>query len=383
MAIQTQVIDATALLNARSEIEKSRQAKELLAVPASALAAGKVVAFPTETVYGLGANIHCPEAVDQIFTLKGRPNDNPLIVHVGQKEAIFPLVSDYPKAAEVLVQDLMPGPLTLVLPRSKIVPDNVTAGLDTVGIRLPNHDVTRYLLKLAAVPVAAPSANLSGKPSPTLAEHVVHDLKGALKYVVDGGPCKVGVESTVLDLSAGPPLILRPGGVTAATILTCLVGHGITFSQPNWQQQLLQSGTGHSVVDADVPKSPGMKYRHYAPEGTVKLIAGSNVRTCTADVLQKVETLGNKHSVYGIFANQELISDVRQQWPSEKQLIAYSYGPNADINLATHELFAGLRFLDERKAEFILVETFPDRGMGTAYMNRLIKAAGGTPLEIE
>ena len=207
---KTQVINAKPLVEHKiSKEERDQLTETLLTAPATALANGEVVAFPTETVYGLGANINCPEAVDEIFSIKGRPNDNPLIVHVGTKEAIKPLVQSFPEVAEVLVEELMPGPLTLVLPRSDIVPDNVTAGLDTVGIRMPNHPVTRQLLILADVPVAAPSANLSGKPSPTLAEHVVHDLQGKVNFIVDGGPCQVGVESTVLDLSSGPPLILR------------------------------------------------------------------------------------------------------------------------------------------------------------------------------
>ncbi|MGI6076653.1 MAG: L-threonylcarbamoyladenylate synthase [Fastidiosipilaceae bacterium] len=376
---KTQVINAKPLVEHKiSKEERDQLTETLLTAPATALANGEVVAFPTETVYGLGANINCPEAVDEIFSIKGRPNDNPLIVHVGTKEAIKPLVQSFPEVAEVLVEELMPGPLTLVLPRSDIVPDNVTAGLDTVGIRMPNHPVTRQLLILADVPVAAPSANLSGKPSPTLAEHVVHDLQGKVNFIVDGGPCQVGVESTVLDLSSGPPLILRPGGVTASSILRCLENHHIQFPQRDWQIRLLHSGSGYSVADHEVPKSPGMKYRHYAPDGIVKIIEGNDRSECITNILKFINESNIKDNFYGIFANQEFIDEVKARLPGETNLIQYSYGPVPDIRKATHELFAGLRFLDEHSAKWIFVETFPDQGIGTAYMNRLLKASGDT-----
>lgn len=315
---------------------------------AAALAAGELVAFPTETVYGLGANALSAEAVAGIFKAKGRPSDNPLIVHIGEIDQVDRLIKSVDSRARKLMEAFWPGPLTLVFEKAPAVPEAVTAGLDTVGVRMPSHPVALELLRKAGVPVAAPSANLSGKPSPTDAAHVMADLKGKVAYVVDGGPCDVGLESTVLDLTEEIPTILRPGGVTLEAI-------GRVIGEVRLDPGL--SGEAR-------PKSPGMKYRHYAPEGRVILYSG-NREAVRADMQAEVTAAKAGGLTVGLV--------LRDSAPFADLADRLYLLPHATD--AQRELFRILRAMDDDGIELILIEGYPPDDAGLAVMNRLAKAA--------
>jgi len=310
----------------------------------------EVVAFPTETVYGLGANATSDEAVNKIFEAKGRPSDNPLIVHIANKEQLYDLTVDIPEVVDKLIQEFWPGPLTLVLKKKgEYISTKVTAGLDTVAIRMPDHPIALELLRISKLPLAAPSANLSGKPSPTTADHVFHDLNGRISGIIDGGPTGVGVESTVLDCTEDIPVILRPGGIT---------------------REQLESVCGQVEMDKALvetelaPKSPGMKYTHYAPKAPLMIVDGS------PDFIQGL--------VIGKQA-QGLKVGVLTTTEREKRYVANSViacGSRVDLaSVATH-LYEGLRAFDEHEVDIIFSESFPNEGLGQAIMNRLLKAAG-------
>lgn len=324
---------------------------------------GGLVAFPTETVYGLGANALDGEAVGKIFKAKGRPSDNPLIVHIANNSDIYNLIEDgfnLSPEAKKLIEAFWPGPLTLVFPCSSRVPKEVTAGLNTVALRMPSHPVALELIKQAGVPVAAPSANLSGKPSPTLADHVVADLDGRVEAIIDGGPVEVGVESTVLDLTTNPPTLLRPGGVTLEVLRDILgevkVDPGITEK---------------GFVEGLKPRSPGMKYTHYAPEAKVLLVEGApekigpKVKELVIGYQKeklRVGILGseeNKH-IYVDLANVEVV-------------IA---GSRKNLSSVAAGLFGCLRLFDSLGVDIIVAEGYDLEREGLAIMNRLRKAAG-------
>ncbi len=361
-------------------------AEQTLTPAVAALQTGMPVAFPTETVYGLGADISCPAAVAQIYELKGRPDDNPLIVHVACRRDIAPLAAAFSPQADALANAFMPGPLTLVLPRSAVVPDVVTAGLDTVGIRIPLSLPARAFIALSGRSVAAPSANLSGSPSPTEAAHVVADFQGRLSYVIDGGPAAVGLESTVLDVSGPVPLILRPGQVTAADVIACLLAAGVEPAEENWREVLLASEKKHSnLIESDeTPRAPGMKYRHYAPSVPVEIIPLAAVPERTAKLTEHFRSLQadaagitGRPLKLGLFAGRALVTAVS----SNESIIPFCYGDQDDQEQAARALFAGLRSLDRSGVDLILAEAMPLTGVGIAYMNRLEKAAAGGDLQ--
>ncbi len=336
---------------------------------AALLKDGELVAFPTETVYGLGAAALNPSAVAKIFAAKGRPADNPLIVHVARVEDIPALVREIPPMAEALIRAFMPGPITLVLKKNARVPDLVSAGLPTVGIRMPSHPVALRLLEKVGEGVAAPSANLSGSPSPTLAEHVYKDLAGRIPMILDGGPCDVGLESTVVDCTGDRPVILRPGAITAKMI----------------DNILLQGGTGQTASadaklpkDGSAPRSPGMKYRHYAPRSAVRIIAPSVTMDTSRTLLVKCErSLMHKMGTIGVFLGNKAMDYVTKHLNPEllSRTIFYPFGEDTDVKAASRKLFDGLRTLDDAGVDEILAVAFPDDGLGNAYMNRLRKAA--------
>lgn len=356
-----------------------------LMTAAQALRAGELVAFPTETVYGLGANALDPQAVASIFHAKGRPADNPLIVHVAEPEDIDDLILEPSETARLLLEAFAPGPLTLVLPRSTKVSDVITAGLDTVAVRIPAHETARRLISLAGVPVAAPSANRSGKPSPTRAWHVFEDLDGLIPYIIDDGPCEYGLESTVLDLTGSKPVILRPGAVTAAQIMERT---GIEVADST-----------EAMGESDVPKAPGMKYRHYAPEARVWIAAGTDYAAraeAISNYLNQLSEEGSADLRIGLFTSgmtRKLIDcryyeyksygkmtaefiETRPIWPA-RNLVYIDYADRPDPASAAGKLFTALRRFDQIGAEIIIAEGLPTEGMGNAYMNRLNKAAGG------
>lgn len=312
---------------------------------------GEIVAFPTETVYGLGAVATNDVAVKKIFEAKGRPSDNPLIVHIGTKEEVSDYIEDIPENALKLMDAFWPGPITLVMKAKKgILSSSVTAGLTTVGMRMPNHKVALELLRKLKKPVAAPSANQSGKPSPTKATHVEEDLQGRIPLILDGGPTGIGIESTVLDVTVNPPVILRPGGVTKE-MLEEVIGEVI---QPTKAQAKLDS----------TPKAPGMKYTHYAPNAPVYLIESDF--GIVNDAIRKLRNEGHRVALLAPLSFESLESDY-----------FFPYGNEGDKKMMSAKLYDDLRACDKTDATIILATTTSIEGVGSAIMNRLEKAAGG------
>ncbi len=331
---------------------KSEEDFELLREPAKCLAEGGLVVFPTETVYGLGANALMPGSVKNIYAAKGRPSDNPLIVHVAAREQASQVVSEIPEAANLVMEKFWPGPITLVMPKGECVPSEVTAGLPSVAVRFPSHPVARRLLELAAVPVAAPSANTSGRPSPTRAEHVLEDLDGRVDYIIDGGNCAVGLESTVLDTTVTPTQILRPGGVSKEDLEEVL---GEVIYDPGLS------------VQGVAPKSPGMKYKHYAPKAQMIIIEGKNIRTELQKRALQAHTDGKKVGILTCGADYD--ADI---------LLSGS----ADAKVYAARLFDALREFDLRGADIIFAEfPFGESGIEPAIRNRIYKAAGGNVIK--
>lgn len=366
----------------------SAQLDFLLQPAADCLRQGGLVAFPTETVYGLGANALDKTAVAAIFAAKGRPGDNPLIVHVASPEAIRPLTREWPPLATALLKKFAPGPLTLILPRSSLVPDEVTAGLDTVAVRIPAHPIARRLIELAGVPVAAPSANRSGKPSPTRAWHVAEDLAGVIPFIIDGGACEYGLESTVLDLTGPAPVILRPGAVSAEAITAAVAAATATAMGTGApaQVELLAQPTATS---SSAPKSPGMKYRHYAPAAELLICDQPTPaeRAAAIATLLAARTGQADRETWpkvGLYLSAETYALLRNHpelslpVPTESSwLELHVYAERAEPAAASHHLFDALRTLDQKAVATIIAEGLPTGGAGTAYMNRLRKAAGG------
>lgn len=312
---------------------------------------GEVVAFPTETVYGLGADATNDEAVKKIFEAKGRPSDNPLIIHISSIDQLEQYVESVPDIARKIISHFWPGPCTLVLNKKGPIAPSVTGGLETIGVRMPDHPVALELIELAGVPLAAPSANSSGKPSPTTALHVKSDLDGKIRAIVDGGATGVGLESTVLDLTVPErPTILRPGGVTMEELETVL---GTVWLDT------------HLSDETAAPKSPGMKYKHYSPEKPVWVLPES--LDLTRDVL---DDLYNKGERIGLLASNQWLEELENE-----RLESYSLGDKNMPQQAAARLFSALRKLDDEDVTVIAVEPYQKKGIGTAYMNRLEKAA--------
>jgi len=303
---------------------------------AARIRAGEVVAFPTETVYGLGANALDPAAVAKIFLAKGRPSDNPLIVHIASKEQLHLLIADMPNGAEELMSAFWPGPLTLIFPKSVLVPDIITAGGETVAIRWPSHPVALELIRQSGVPIAAPSANLSGKPSPTKAEHVLEDLDGRIPLILDGGQTDIGLESTVVDLTGSAPTLLRPGKITAVQL-----------------EQVLGKKLSSGKASEGTLRSPGMKYRHYAPKAKVLLFS-------------ELTTLKFHEGLRSALVSLTAL-------PAQPVQIQRDFAGNQ--NLFALELFSTLRALDGQNVEVIYIEKIASAGLGQAIMDRLNRAA--------
>ncbi|MHC1786302.1 MAG: L-threonylcarbamoyladenylate synthase [Christensenellales bacterium] len=315
---------------------------------AELLRSGRIVAFPTETVYGLGANALDGAAVRGIFQAKGRPGDNPLIVHIEDLQQTAALCA-WSEGAAVLAAAFWPGPLTMILPKKALVPHEVTAGLSTVGIRMPSHPVARALLKACGLPIAAPSANRSGRPSPTTAGHVYADLQGLIPLILDGGPCEFGLESTVLDLSGASPTVLRPGAVTPEQI-------ALVLGQCDVAETVMRP-----LLPGEGAPSPGMRHRHYAPRARLSLVEGSadEVARCISAAYdrQPGARIMAMHEHLGLYGSRR-VDDL---------------GPDAAS--AAHRLFYLLRSYDEQDVACIYCETLPATGLGLAVMNRLARAA--------
>ncbi|GAB6137284.1 L-threonylcarbamoyladenylate synthase [Halanaerobaculum tunisiense] len=346
-----EVIKGTKLFNP-SELEAA----------AELLQQGKLVAFPTETVYGLGANALDSQAVAEIFAAKGRPADNPLIVHIANQDKLSALTSsELSDQARQLIEEFWPGPLTLVLPKSQAVPGITTGELATVAIRMPDHPLAQDLINQAGVPVAAPSANLSGRPSPTLASHVLNDLQGRISGVVDGGKTGLGVESTVIDLSSEVPTLLRPGGVTYEELQTVLDKVEIDSA--------VEATVGEQSKQA---LAPGMKYQHYSPEADVVVVEGSPDKISA----QIKELIKAHEGTIGVMATTELKHNY------QAAAVVKEMGSRDDIGQISRNIFSLLRELDELEVDKILVEGLPARGLGLAIMNRLRKAAGYNIIQV-
>ena len=331
---------------------------------AAILRGGGLVAFPTETVYGLGVNALDPVAVASVFEAKGRPADDPLIVHVIGAEALGLLVTEVPSVAQQLAEAFWPGPLTLVLPRSAAVPDGVTAGLDTVAVREPSHPVARALIRAAGIPVAAPSANPFGRTSPTTAEHVIKDLEGRVDAVLDGGACPIGIESTVVDCTVSPPRLLRPGGVSLES-LRSVVGDVDVSVAPT---------TGGA---ASAHKSPGTQKRHYAPRARLVFVVGrpADVRLAMVPAVEHLISSGRMVGL--LLADEDVLGGVPEG------AIVEALGSYARPEEAAITLFAALRALDDRGAEIILARDFGEVGLGRAVYDRLSRAAEGRVIRLE
>lgn len=315
--------------------------------------AGELVGFPTETVYGLGANALDADAVPRIFAAKGRPADNPLIVHVSCVEEIPPLVARIPEAAKRLMDAFWPGPMTLILPKAACIPDCVSAGLDTVGIRLPASEAARALIAAAGCPIAAPSANRSGRPSPTTAQHVFEDMDGRIPLILDGGPCQVGVESSVIDATGDVPIILRPGGVTPEMVEAAAGGVRV-------DEHVMRP-----LAEGDVARSPGMKYKHYAPQAKTVIFSGARERVIAA-ICARYDAAAQAGECVAILGFDEHDFGARTR---------ISLGSETQPQDAAARLFAALRELDARGETLALCEAVPTAGIGLAVMNRMGRAA--------
>ena len=319
-------------------------------IAAQILQKGGLVAIPTETVYGLGANGLDEQAVAKIFEAKGRPQDNPLILHVAEAADMKKFCHSIPEAAWLLAEKFWPGPLTMVLPAKPTVPRRTTAGLPTVAVRCPDCAVTRQIIRLAGVPVAAPSANISGKPSTTTAQHVLHDHDGRIDMIVDGGSCRVGVESTIVDLTEERPRLLRPGGITPEQLLQVL-------------GDLIVDKAVTAQIDQDaVVKAPGMKYKHYAPQSEVVIVAGSREKAAAY--------------IHRCFVPGDRVLCFEEELPLYAGFAPLAYGREADVNTLSAGLFAALRELDDPAVRKVYARCPEGGGVAYAVQNRLKKAAG-------
>jgi sua5/yciO/yrdC/ywlC family protein len=408
-------------MEALDQIETQVLTPDDVELAGTLLRVGDLVAIPTETVYGLGANGLAADAMERIYAAKGRPSDNPLILHVCDQSMVHRLVRHITPLEQTLMDTFWPGPLTITFEKSALVPERATGGLSRVALRCPNHDVCREMIRIAGVPIAAPSANRSGRPSPTTAEAVLHDMKGRIHAVVDAGPCEIGVESTVVQVEGDTVIILRPGGVT---------------------KEMLEMVADHVVYDTalhdptEAPKSPGMKYRHYAPDMPVQVLVGSSeavVKAIESKVLERnlrgtvntvsigsenseitidkyiqegssVHTGKNSSNLYihkriGLFVSQQIWDRLIETWDVEVQaviggthishllslgsgadtqkIVGIIYGETAEPVSLANQLYEGLLAFNEKDVDLLIVEGCEKVGLGVAVMNRLEKASGG------
>lgn len=326
------------------------------------LRSGGTVAFPTETVYGLGADALNPSAVKKIFEAKGRPQDNPLIIHVADWE-ISPYAKEIPPKAQAMMKAFWPGPLTIILKKTDIVPLETSAGLDSVGIRMPSNEVARALIRALGHPIAAPSANISGRPSPTNYERCVEDLDGKVDMIIGDGSSIVGLESTIVDYSVSPPRLLRPGYITYEDLL------GI-------DEEVVYEEAKTRVEEEEAPKAPGMKYRHYAPKAPMTIFRGETAMV-ENEILRQIDEMIKNGKTVGVFAPIE-----RKSVYNGKNITFVSMGTQSDLGEVARNLFEGLRRFDDAQVDVILSEGFQEVGVSRAIMNRLKKAASFHIIEV-
>ena len=336
--------------------DSDRIKEEELEEAARILREGGLVAFPTETVYGLGANALDEEAAKKIYAAKGRPSDNPLIAHISSPEELKPLAAEVPDMAKKLMDCYWPGPMTLVFKKTDLVPYGTTGGLDTVAVRMPSDPVAKTLIRLAGVPIAAPSANSSGRPSPTTADHVWQDMEGKIDMIVDGGPVGIGLESTIIDVTGPVAMILRPGAITIEMVRE-------TLGEAEMDPAILGP-----MKEGEHPKAPGMKYRHYAPKAPLTLVEGE-----MDQVVKTINRLAREALKEGKKVGIICTDETRTCYPAG---MIQSIGIRAKDETVAHNLYAVLREFDDLGADVIYSESFPGDQIGQAIMNRLTKAAG-------
>ncbi len=329
--------------------------KGIIGTAGKILKKGGLVAFPTETVYGLGADALNEKAAEKIYAAKGRPSDNPLIIHIAKMEDLETIADIIPESAVTVAEKYWPGPITMIFEKSEIVPYGTTGGLDTVAVRMPSDEIAQGIIEAGGGFIAAPSANTSGRPSPTAAEHVIEDLYGKVDMIVDGGAVDIGVESTILDMTVNPPMILRPGAITKE-MLTELIG------EVSEDRTML-----HGSMD-DAPKAPGMKYRHYAPKGDLSIVEGPMEFVIESINRMAALRISQGHKV-GIIGTEETIGRYTDG-------IIKSVGTREDEATIANHLYAILREFDAEEVDYIFSESFATGGIGNAIMNRLLKAAG-------
>lgn len=316
---------------------------------------GGLVAFPTETVYGLGGNALDPAASMKIYAAKGRPSDNPLIVHIADLKDLARITTEIPEGAQILAKKYWPGPLTMILPKADVVPKETTGGLDSVAVRFPSDRIAQELIKAAGGFVAAPSANTSGRPSPTMAEHVEEDLGDAIEMIIDGGQVGIGLESTIVDFTEDVPVVLRPGYISLE-MLREVLGE-------------VRMDKGLLITDSSVrPKAPGMKYRHYAPKADLSIVEGTQ-----EEVIDCINRLTREAAAKGLKAGIIATDETRAQYASG---LVLSIGSREEEETIAHHLYEVLRDFDEADVNVIYSEAFYTPRMGQAIMNRLLKAAG-------
>ena len=333
---------------------------EMMEKAGAIIRSGGLVAFPTETVYGLGANALDTDAAKKIYEAKGRPSDNPLIAHISDKDQVDVLAKNVSDKAKKLMDKFWPGPMTLVFEKKDIVPMGVTGGLSTVAIRMPDNEIALNLIGAAGVPIAAPSANSSGRPSPTLASHVLEDMDGRIDMIIDGGQVNIGIESTIVDMTCEPPMILRPGYITKA-MLEAEIGQVAV-------DKIITIKDKKELSDDYKPKAPGMKYRHYAPKADFVMFEGD-----IAEVVSHINNItklnAEKGLKTGIIATDETLTKYENE-------IVVSIGSRDNGRTVAKNLYKVLRDFDSMDVDVIYGETFYDDDLGSAIMNRLIKAAG-------
>lgn len=342
------------------KVDENCISQEIMREAGELLKAGALVAFPTETVYGLGANALDAEASAKIYAAKGRPSDNPLIIHVADMESLELITEEIPQTAVKLAEKFWPGPLTMVLKKSKIVPYGTTGGLDTVAVRMPSHPIALEMIRCGGGYIAAPSANTSGRPSPTLASHVADDMDGIIPMILDGGAVGIGIESTIVDLTEEIPTILRPGFITKE-MLEEVVGE-------------VQVDKGLAADAKVAPKAPGMKYRHYAPKAELIIVEGAS-----EDVIFKINELTRENEAKGIRTGIIGTEETVGKYPLG--LVKSMGTRNDELSISSH-LYGILREFDESDAKVIYSESFKEGAMGSAIMNRLLKAAGHKIIQV-
>ena len=358
LTIQVRLVIKMKTIVAKADLEN----EELFRKASDILKSGGLVAFLTETVYGLGGDALNPKASEKIYSAKGRPSDNPLIVHIADTASVWELAAEVSTQAQMLMEAFWPGPLTIIFKKKDIVPHETTGGLETVAIRMPSHPAAMKLIKDSGVYIAAPSANISGKPSPTRGEHVIHDMKGRIDMIIVDDTVDIGVESTIVDLSEDVPTILRPGYITKE-MLSEVLG-----------EVRIDPAIMGSVKPGVVPKAPGMKYKHYAPDADLAIVEGDIDK-----VVDKINALTKEKEALGYRVGIMATQETKDRYESG---VIKVVGSRKDEATVAHNLYAALREFDKQQVAYIYSEGFSENQVGQAVMNRLIKAAGHTIINV-